>query len=47
MSDLQSIDTVALAALEADLARQLALVDSFGPDWTRPRSHRKATSMTW
>lgn len=39
MSDLQSVDTAALAALEADLARQLALVDSFGPDWTRPRSH--------
>jgi len=39
MSDLHAVDTVALAALEADLARQLALVDSFGPDWTRPRTH--------
>ena len=39
MNTLQPVDTVALAALEADLARQLALVDSFGPDWTRPRTH--------
>ncbi|MET3470873.1 cation diffusion facilitator CzcD-associated flavoprotein CzcO [Novosphingobium sp. 1529] len=38
MTDLHAIDTQALAALEAELARQLALVDCFGPDWTRPRT---------
>lgn len=34
-----SINSAALAALEAELARQLQLVDAFGPDWTRPQQH--------
>ncbi len=39
MTTAQPIDTVALAALEAELARQLKLVDAIGAEWTRPRSH--------
>lgn len=30
---------IGLPALEADLARQLALIGHGGPDWTRPRTH--------
>lgn len=32
-------DAIGLAALEAQLARQLALTGHGGEDWTRPRSH--------
>jgi hypothetical protein len=47
MTTAQPIDTVALAALEAELARQLKLVDAIGAEWTRPRSHPEGMSMTW
>lgn len=32
-------DAIGLAALEAQLARQLALIGHGGADWTRPRNH--------
>lgn len=34
--------TKGLAALEAELARDLARLDDFGPDWTVPRRHEGA-----
>ncbi len=34
-----TVPAILLPELEADLARQLALIDFGGPDWTRPRTH--------